>query len=1026
MKKLRCSQKIIYPFLIYIALFSTYVQAQEQSVPAQGDWIKSLGFPQKWKPHVGALFDWNTSGNGSTLGGEFHLGIYRDILNPISGVFGLTGESYVKAAGGKADGGLRLLGTINILHLHAGIDYSFNKDKVYFMLSLLIPGKRGGPLGTGGRVRIDWLPKAGPTFRLGLEIPIGQKYMGKTRPRLDHVRLPKAPEPEEVIYKPTPELGESLEKIRLSADWINRFTTPFFDQERKTDEEHLELFREKLEEFKKHIQQTNEDFPNGRTYEAEVDFYHQELERAFKLASGYEHASREDSPGVQIIKRARKILLDEVILPYNRLLGEWKKSDSLLGLGSKAYLIFSKWVDENPDVFPKYQPAVKHVFRQLIEYMEENRQGSRKYWEDTRLVWIPLHYALKFEDHDTQEELDAILEKAVEETFTTGNDVYYVVGGQFQSELYRMILETENYHVLWIHDYKGVNSAGNPDEISYRMTREGYLRALTDAVKNFEATQKIPVFIIILDQHYYEINKSDIWLRLLENPLEYKLDLPSGYEVWENEVAESQEELREAVAASPSLQAGLKQYGKKWLLNKVKIHINITHPPDFSFTSSHIFRHVPFIPDNVMRDHRKITFFDVTELDPSKGEAMYTGVGVGEHYATPTWDDRAILARGPSLISLKDSARELLLTNGLKEEEIPEPLRPMPKPDNYDEMVNALVEKGWGATALQAHNFTGFGPKPANLVKATLYNLMPKGSHMYIPDSLWNSPFWAGMLVGAALRGCRVFVIAPSLNNAPSSGTPQMSRANEIFTRFVVIQNDMKEEIESAGGMFKVGIYDLDIDVFDIIGRGKTFVEGIEKIDWYDDVFPFDSETIKEFKGLVEYLESQGFEPTYLAQDQEKRKPQLHFKAQFFGSFHGLTSMLDVPGWGQLIREYLLVRAKALESDVFISVKDLSSEYSEEALEMIDDWYSSLSPEQHENMIFYLTVGSHNQDYRSKIQDGEVTYIVSHIYSIIAYIDFIGLMGRTTWVVSVEEMEELLPRFSGFWYKIGRYIKNAL
>jgi hypothetical protein len=236
----------------------------------------------------------------------------------------------------------------------------------------------------------------------------------------------------------------------------------------------------------------------------------------------------------------------------------------------------------------------------------------------------------------------------------------------------------------------------------------------------------------------------------------------------------------------------------------------------------------------------------------------------------------------------------------------------------------------------------------------------------------------------------------------------------------------MKEEIESAGGMFKVGIYDLDIDVFDIIGRGKTFVEGIEKIDWYDDVFPFDSETIKEFKGLVEYLESQGFEPTYLAQDQEKRKPQLHFKAQFFGSFHGLTSMLDVPGWEQLIREYLLVRAKALESDVFISVKDLSSEYSEEALEMIDDWYSSLSPEQHENMIFYLTVGSHNQDYRSKIQDGEVTYVVSHIYSIIAYIDFIGLMGRTTWVGSVEEMEELLPRFSGFWYKIGRYIKNAL
>jgi len=76
---------------------------------------------------------------------------------------------------------------------------------------------------------------------------------------------------------------------------------------------------------------------------------------------------------------------------------------------------------------------------------------------------------------------------------------------------------------------------------------------------------------------------------------------------------------------------------------------------------------------------------------------------------------------------------------------------------------------------------------------AAIYNLMPRGSHMYIPDSLWNSPFWGGMLVGAAFRGCKVLVIAPSLENAPSSGLPQMSRANELFTKFVVLQQEMSE-----------------------------------------------------------------------------------------------------------------------------------------------------------------------------------------------------------------------------------------
>jgi len=984
-----------------------------------------MGFPQKWKPHIGALFDWNTSG-GSTFGGEFHLGIYRDVLNPISGIFGLTGEGYVKAMKGKTDGGLRLLGTINILHLQAGVDYSFEKDKVYFILSLLIPGRRGGPLGTGGRIRIDWIPKAGPTFSLGLEIPIGQKYMGETRPRMDHVRLPKAPKPEDVIYKPTTELEESLKKIRFSADWINRFTTPFFDQKRKTDEEHLEIFREKLQEFMTHIQLKNEDFPKGRSFRAEIDFFHDELEKAFSIASGSGDDSGENTPGIRISQQARKILLDEVILPYNRLLGEWKKTDTLLGLGNRAFLLFSKWVEDHPEISAKDRPAVKHIFQKLIEFMEENRAGSRKLWEDTRLVWIPMHYALKYEDRDTQEELNAILEKSVEEKFTPGNDVYYVYSGQFQHELARMFHEAEDYHVLWIHDYKGVNGVGDPDEIAYRMTREGYLNALIEAVKNFEKTQKIPVYMIILDQHYYEINKSDLFLRLLENPMVYKLDLPDGFEEWEKEIANTQEELREAVAASSALQAGLKKYGKKWLANKVKVHINITHPPDFSFTSSHIFRYMPFIPDNVMRDHRKITFFDVTELNPGKGEAMYTGVGIGEHYATPTWDDRAILTRGPSLVALKDSARELLLTNGFKDKEIPAPLRPFPMPDNYQEMVNVLDEEGWDATALQTHNFPGFGPKPANLVKATLYNLMPSGSHMYIPDSLWNSPFWAGMLVGAALRGCKVFVIAPSLNNAPSAGTPQMSRANEIFTRFVVIQNDMREQIESTGGMFRVGVYNLDVDVYDIVARGRAFVEGIEKIDWYDEIFPFDSAAIEEIMSLTEYLESQGFEPKYLAQDQEKRKPKLHAKIQFFGSFQALSSLFQIDGWGQLIRENVLTRAKALESDTYIGVKDIRAESQEKNQALVEEWYSSLTSEQHEKMIFYLSVGSHNQDYRSKIQDGEVTYVVSHINSLISYIDFMSLMGQTTWVETIEELEELIPRYTGFMYNIGRYIKNAL
>jgi hypothetical protein len=88
-------------------------------------------------------------------------------------------------------------------------------------------------------------------------------------------------------------------------------------------------------------------------------------------------------------------------------------------------------------------------------------------------------------------------------------------------------------------------------------------------------------------------------------------------------------------------------------------------------------------------------------------------------------------------------------------------------------MVNTLVEKGWDATLMDVHNETGFRSKPINAAKATLYSLMHPGSTIIVPDSLWNCPFWGGMLAGAALRGCKVLVIAPALENAPSSGFPK-------------------------------------------------------------------------------------------------------------------------------------------------------------------------------------------------------------------------------------------------------------
>ena len=133
----------------------------------------------------------------------------------------------------------------------------------------------------------------------------------------------------------------------------------------------------------------------------------------------------------------------------------------------------------------------------------------------------------------------------------------------------------------------------------------------------------------------------------------------------DREINRLQDELRKAVDNSLMLRLEESQYGKKWLKNRVKVHVNITNPADFSFYSMKIVGKLP-IPDNNMRDHRKIAFYDITEADPYKGMAMYSGMGIGEHYMGPTWEDRAVMLQGPAALDMKNAARELLLNQGFR------------------------------------------------------------------------------------------------------------------------------------------------------------------------------------------------------------------------------------------------------------------------------------------------------------------------------------------------------------------------
>jgi hypothetical protein len=609
--------------------------------------------------------------------------------------------------------------------------------------------------------------------------------------------------------------------------------------------------------------------------------------------------------------------------------------------------------------------------------------------------------------------------------FFNANDVHYVINEQFQPEVARMILEAEDYHVLWIHDYRGVTPAGNPDSIGFAQTLHGYLAAITKRVRAYDEKGKFPVYLIIIDQFYYEANNGRLWLELLEDPLGYELKLPAGYDEWEEQIRQAQANLRSAVQESSRLQEAARLFGQNWLRNTIKVHVNITNRADFSFRSRHLIDHMPVAPDTVMRDHRKLSFYDVTELDPGKGEAIFGGMGIGEHYAGRTWEDRSILVSGPVLVALKDAARRVLLQQNFEENEIPAPLRPFPRPENYSQMAAALSEKGWDATVMNVHNETGFYPKPINPLKASLYSLMPPGSTMIVPDSLWNSPFWGGMLTGAALRGCRVLVIAPALENAPSAGFPQMSRAYELFERFVITKHELGDVIAASGGMLQVGIYTRSSDIGSLRSV-KEFLGGVQKYPFLKEIFPFGQQVYDAIEAFDKEMEAKGYQATYYTEDIDKRKPKIHLKTNFLASKE-MQGLLAWNGWDDVMLNYLRRRAAFTgRQETYVDIKDTPEELNEAVNRLLGSYWDSLTDEEKRRVIYYLTVGSQNQCYRGIMMDGEVAVVVSGYHSLAGLVDMFFMTGLTTWIDDVQTLRELLPPESGWRRSLGRYIMKAL
>jgi hypothetical protein len=924
-------------------------------------------------------------------------GVYYAPLNPVAKLAELGLETYFGARGSRADAGTRAIFQVPYFSAGVGADYSLTGGRLDMLVTAHTPVRRGGILTRGTMLRLDWYPLRGHTFTLGVTAPLGDRLAGRNRPIQDYVVVTHDYHLSDAIPTTTAALDAALDSVAESAEWIRRTVVPFLDQDGRSDGVALARTQRYLAALQAHLA--------VRSADGEVRAFHDAMRRAFAIAADDAVA------GAVLARESRKILLEQILLPYDQLLGRKKHHDTLAEYAMAARGRFGRWVAASGVVPGSRTGAVMFVFQRLTELLDHLRSRAATEWDDPRLVWLPLQYGLLPEEYATKADLSDLLERATGVAFTRSNRLSYVTNLQFHWELLRMIRETRDYHVLWIHDFPAT-SEGRLDDASLAQVIDGYLAALTARVDEYDSTGTLPSYFIFLDQHYYEQHKSRILMTLLEDPLSASGDLQGASPSQVAQLNGALDRLRAAVAHSRVLQAEARQYGDGWLHNRIKVHVNITNRVDASFWSGGLISSVFGYPDDVMRDHRKMAFRDVREADPYAGVGILTGTGVGLHYLGPGWDDRSLVLQGPILLQLRNAARELLLSQGLIEAELPEPLRGEASPTRAAGRVPADAAR-YGADAMALVNGTGFLPKPLNVAKALLYSLMPPGSVIKVPDSLWNSTFYAGLLLGACLRGADVLIIAPAVTNAPSSGFPQMARAHELLTRLLLARRELAPALAAAGGEMRVGLYALPLDGDGFASRVDRWTTQMRAAPFLQTLLPFSTALLNDSAALAVVRGG--------APEDSSAPPKLHQKVQFLATRELWTAITSSPEWPHLMSTYLRYRSVTYSR----GSRDPSALALPDSLSIIS--HRIMAPlRDNARAVSYAMVGSQNQDYRGMFMDGEVDVLCTGAESLVPLVDLVFMVGTVTWIDDQAALDRLLPPPGELKRRIARVTKDAL
>jgi phosphatidylserine/phosphatidylglycerophosphate/cardiolipin synthase-like enzyme len=958
-----------------------------------------MGQPPVWRPYASGF---GVESERSRAGLGASLGVDRAVLNPVTGMLDVVAELYGEGRANNSAAGARVLARVPVFGFGVGADWRATSGDLDAVLSFQAAVRRGGVLGGGSMLRVDWIPARNQTFELGVQVPLMQPFAGRTRPRPTSVELPSSSARSEAVASvaSSDTIERSLKTLADAAALIRAFTNLYSEDNERT------------------LIAAQSRRPYGRSYDAATQAYRQALSSAFAAATG--SAER----GEMMAVRARAGVLDDVILPYDALFGQVKDDRGIDGMLGVAREHFNRWLSDSSGVGPASRTRALAVHERWLGVLNDVCRQLLGQWKDSRLVWLPPQLALAPEQYDEQAEVDALIARVTGLPFTDRNAVAYLRTVDLPPEIARSIAAARVYHVLWTHDFTGRRPAGELDESSYTTVADAYLPALTAAVQRYDSTGTMPQFMILLDAFYYHARDGRLWMDVLENPLHATVHLRANETTQAEHVQRRLDALRAAVSHSARLQREASEHGgDAWLAQVVKVHVSITLPSDFSFRSSRIVPPFPFVSDNIIRDHRKLVLYDFTEADPYAGELLVTGIGIGEHYASATWEDRGYRVRGPAALEARSAVRRMLEGNGVHGDRIPAPLR-----ETKGATAARYDTSDFVVRALHVHNDPGFATKRSSVARAMLYSLAPPGSVIIVPDPLWVSASWAAMLAAAAARGSQVMVIAPALANAPSPEVPIIVLERDVLRRLLRIRDHLDAQLRQAHGALRIGIFAARAPVTDVAGRVAEVRDGLTRAPWIRDVIPFDAQALAVLDRATAQAGQAQAEAPAIAHDEKPREPQLHQKTVFIARPGAIAALVHQPGWedalGQAIRAQSRETTRLAERNGSVQRADGAPPRVADSL--LQRYEHSLSEAERKQISFYFSLGTQNHDPRGLMLDGEATVIVSGFQASAGLVDLFYLMARTTWIEREADIDRLVPAPRGLLTRVAQLIRFAM